>query len=86
MSQGNVTSDPHCMNKIRVMREAGCNFSDITYLSTESYPAGMRNCCYVNVFQTPNGQYAVEYHCGCEEQTVPDGTKERFEVYLYGGE
>ena len=55
-----------------------CKIDEITFISVESYPCGMHNCCYYHVYQTTKEKYSIEMHCGCESQTVPDGSKVDF--------
>ena len=82
-----MTIEPHFTNIRLIARETGINENQIEYLPSESYPCGMHNCCYHMVYRTlsgvipengmetePEGLFAVEYHCGCERQTVPDGS------------
>ena len=54
------------------------NINQVDYLPNESYPCGIRNCCYHHTYQTPKGKYSVEAHCGCEVQTIPDGSKIKY--------
>ena len=52
----------------------GAKRDSINYISTESYPCGLHNCCYHHTYIIGTRKYYVECHCGCEKQTVPDGS------------
>lgn len=75
----------HSTNIKLIADHAGLTENQIKYLPELSYPCGqskawlltgMHNCCYRMVYQTPIGLFAVDYRCGCESQTVPDGSRE----------
>ena len=57
-----------------ISKTAKVSFNKIHYNNRESRFFGVHNCCYRKVYDTPVGKYAVVYSCGCEYQTVADGT------------
>ncbi|GEM_PF-1739426 len=69
-----MTVNPHLTNINLIAKQTGISENQIEYLSTLSYPCGMHNCCYHMVYTTPEGLFAVIFNCGCEKQTVPDGS------------
>jgi len=69
-----MTIEPHFTNIQLIARETGISKHLIEYLPSESYPCGIRNCCFCMVYATPEGLFAVNFRCGCERQTVPDGS------------
>jgi len=71
-----MTLEPHFSNIQLITRETGISENMIEYLPSLSYPCGIHNCCFHMVYSTPEGLFAVIYHCGCEYQTVPDGRME----------
>ena len=68
-----MTIEPHFTNIQLITRETGISESLIEYLPGESYPCGIHNCCFHMVYATPEGLFAVTYHCGCEFQIISDG-------------
>lgn len=69
-----MTIEPHFTNIQLITRETGISEHLIEYRPGESYASGLRNCCYRMIYYTPEGLYAIDFRCGCERQTVPDGS------------
>jgi len=68
-----MTLEPHFSNIQMITRETGISENMIEYLPSQSYPCGIHNCCFHMVYSTPEGLFAIDFRCGCELQTVPDG-------------
>jgi len=64
--------EPHFTNIEMISKLTGIPGRRIHYNARLSYPCGFRKCCYHMVYETPNGQYAVDYCCGCEYDTLPN--------------
>jgi len=75
-----MTIEPHFTNIQLITRETNISEHLIEYLPSQSFPCGIRDCCYHMVYRTPEGLFAVNFHCGCERQTVPDGSMAHFGV------